>query len=110
MNTRYSALVTRYEMKILFVEDNMNTGMAMKVMLELKGHSVDHVTNVRDAIAKLSSTQYNLLISDLTLPDGSGYDVVSKANVPAIALSGYTSGGDMDKAMQAGFKEYLTKP
>src|SRR5205823_4430089 len=53
MNTRYSALVTRYEMKILFVEDNLNTGMAMKVMLELRGHSVDHVTNVKDAIAKL---------------------------------------------------------
>ena len=97
-------------MRILFVEDNLNTGMAMKVMLELKGHSVDHVANVKSALEKLSSDSYNLLISDLTLPDGSGYDIVAKANVPAIALSGYTSGGDMDKAMQAGFKEYLTKP
>jgi DNA-binding response OmpR family regulator len=97
-------------MRILFVEDNLNTGMAMKVMLELKGHSVDHVTTVRDAIAKLESPEYSLLISDLTLPDGSGYDIVAKANIPAIALSGYTSGGDVDKAMQAGFKEYLTKP
>jgi DNA-binding response OmpR family regulator len=110
MNTRYSALVTRTEMKILFVEDNLNTGLAMKVMLELKGHAVDHVANVKSAHEKLSSNQYDLLISDLTLPDGSGYDVVAKAKVPAIALSGYSSGGDIDKAMQAGFKEYLTKP
>lgn len=97
-------------MHILFVEDNLNTGIAMKVMLELKGHSVDHVTSVHDALAKLSSTGYNLLISDLTLPDGSGYDVVAKANVPAIALSGYSSSSDIDKAKQAGFKQYLTKP
>ena len=97
-------------MRILFVEDNLNTGMAMKVLLELKGHSIDHVTTVKDAVAKLSSTEYNLLISDVTLPDGSGYDIVAHATVPAIALSGYTSGVDMDKAKQAGFKEYLTKP
>src|SRR5207247_10123867 len=96
--------------RILFVEDNVNTGMAMKVLLEMKGHAVDHVTTVAAALERLASGAYDLMISDLTLPDGTGYDILARHPLPAIALSGYTSENDRSTALEHGFCEYLKKP
>src|SRR5438552_18675865 len=104
-DTRYSR-----QMRILFVEDNLNTGMAMKVLLEMKGHAVDHVTTVAAALEKLGSGAYDLMISDLSLPDGTGYDILARHPLRAIALSGHTSEQDRSNALEHGFREYLTKP
>ncbi|MDP4200641.1 MAG: response regulator [Bacteroidota bacterium] len=99
-------------MRILFVEDNLNTGLAMKVLLELRQHQVDHAANVAQAMDLLRSKEFDLLISDLSLPDGTGYDILSHSpkRVPAIALSGYASEHDRAEAISKGFREFLTKP
>jgi CheY-like chemotaxis protein len=98
--------------RILFVEDNANTAMAMKVVLELRGYNVETAKNVAEAVAKLEANSYDLLISDISLPDGTGYDVIARSpkRVKAIGLSGYTSETDKEEAMRRGFSEYLTKP
>ena len=98
--------------RILFVEDNANTAMAMKAVLELQGHKVETAQNVAEAVAKLDSNSYDLLISDISLPDGTGYDVIARVPKPvkAIGLSGYSSEMDKEEAIRRGFSEYLTKP
>ena len=99
-------------MRILFVEDNANTARAMKVMLELRGFSVDIVATVADALSHIGSNDYDLMISDISLPDGTGYDILSQSSKPlrAIALSGYTSNADREESLAKGFSEFITKP
>ena len=98
--------------RILFVEDNANTAMAMKVVLEIRGYAVETAKNVSEAVSKLETNPYDVVISDISLPDGTGYDVLSKLPkaVKAIGLSGYASESDRDEALRRGFAEYLTKP
>jgi DNA-binding response OmpR family regulator len=98
--------------RILFVEDNANTALAMKVVLELRGHKVDTASTVKTALDKIAANTYDVVISDISLPDGTGHDVLEKSSKPvkAIGLSGFTSESDREKALQSGFSEYLTKP
>jgi CheY-like chemotaxis protein len=97
---------------ILYIEDNLNTARAMKVMLELKGHRVELAGTVSEALQALERDPFDVVLSDITLPDGTGYDVLSRASRPlkAIALSGYTGAQDRQDALDKGFAEYVTKP
>ena len=99
-------------MKILFVEDNVNAARAAKVMLELRGYIVDIAESVAKAKECLISNSYDLLISDIRLPDGTGYDLLAHSPRPprAIALSGFTSHADRAEALSKGFAEFVTKP
>lgn len=99
-------------MRILFVEDNESTAKAMKVMLELKGYTVELAATVADALVKLGSLEFDVLISDLTLPDGTGHEILerSHSNIPAIALSGHVDEDTREDALRRGFRQYVTKP
>jgi len=67
----------------LLVEDHTDSREFMQALLESDGHTVDTVTCVRDATAKLESaaknggTQYHVLVTDIGLPDGSGWDLIA---------------------------------
>ena len=58
--------------------------------------------------------KFDLLISDIALPDGSGMDLMMQmraiSNVPGIAISGFGNSGDIERSLQAGFSEHLIKP
>ncbi len=96
-------------MTILFVEDNANTALAAKTMLGLRGYSVDTAGSVAAAQALLARKRYDLLVSDIRLPDGAGYELLP--DFPrAIAISGFTTEADRSEAIAKGFGEYLTKP
>ncbi len=99
-------------MKILFVEDNVHTSQALKLMLELRDYSVDTSASVAEAIGRLSSSRYDLLISDMNLPDGSGYDILASGptSMPSIAVSGYFSDSDKLELRRRGFSDCLVKP
>ena len=62
----------------------------------------------------LEEARFDVLISDIALPDGSGYDVMRAAQarqgLPCIALSGFGMEEDIHRGMEAGFSHYLTKP
>lgn len=96
-------------MTILFVEDNANAALAAKTMLGLRGYEVDTATSVEEARACLAAKTYDLLISDISLPDGTGYDLLPRAP-RAIAISGYTAESDRAEAISKGFTAYLSKP
>ena len=101
--------------RILLVEDHPATLEIMARILRKMGHQVATATRVAEAIERLrSGDAYDLLISDLGLPDGTGLEVAREARarsgLHAIALSGYGMEEDVEKSLQAGFELHLTKP
>jgi signal transduction histidine kinase len=104
---------------ILLVEDNEATRDILASLLSREGHEVETASNCDDArklvLDEASTDKFEVLISDLGLPDGSGLTLVEelKAELPemrAIALSGYGTDEDVQKSLQAGFNAHLTKP
>jgi CheY-like chemotaxis protein len=87
----------------------------MARLLNLSGYSVRTATNCADARALCSTERFDLLISDLGLPDGTGYDLMRElldrnCATRGIAISGYESAEDLELSRQSGFSEHLTKP
>lgn len=72
------------------------------------------VKNARDARARLKEMHFDVLISDLNLPDGDGLDLVREAkqkqSLKAIALTGRATAEERQAGLEAGFDYYLTKP
>ncbi|MDP9292077.1 MAG: ATP-binding protein [Verrucomicrobiota bacterium] len=105
---------TERPLRILVVEDHENTLVTLTRLLTRAGHSVECARNVAAAIETAGSDEFDLIISDLGLPDGSGIELIRKLretiSTPAIALSGYGMEEDLQASREAGFNEHLTKP
>jgi PAS domain S-box-containing protein len=100
--------------RILLAEDNLDTSRVMKVLLERRGFDVTIAHSVADAIHAGQSGSFDLLISDIGLPDGSGHEIIKALNalhpVRSIALSGLGMEEDIRKSIDAGFDLHLVKP
>lgn len=108
-------------LRVLLVEDHPDTARQLTRLLQRAGHEVTWAGSIREArelIAASSEEQpersFNILISDLGLPDGSGHDLMrdlaSHHPMPGIALSGYGMKDDILDSMAAGFSRHITKP
>lgn len=100
---------------ILLVEDHADTGRVLARLLRRAGHTVDHCLSAGAAAGSFERNQYDVLISDLGLPDESGLELMKKLRVrrpglPGICLSGYGMEEDLQACREAGFSEHLTKP
>lgn len=99
---------------ILLVEDNADTSKVMKKLLQLDGHRVRTADSVASALRAADAEPFDLLISDIGLPDGSGLDLMrqlrARRPVKAIALSGFGMEDDVRRSKEAGFAAHLTKP
>src|SRR4030095_2952481 len=96
-------------------EDDADSRSMMARLLELDGHSVETAENTAAAFALASRKRFDLLISDLGLPDESGLELMrhlrrAGVELPSIALSGYGMQDDVDKPRNAGFLAPLVKP
>ena len=104
----------RQALKILFVDDHHDTCAALKKLLARRGHLVAVAHDVRSAMQAAVRNKFDLLISDIALPDGTGMDLMMQmhaiANIPGIAISGFGNNGDIERSLQAGFSEHLIKP
>jgi PAS domain S-box-containing protein len=98
--------------RMLLVEDNEDAACAMTMSLEFMGYEVTHAPNLRAAIAAAERDAFDVIVTDLGLPDGSGLDLgpVLSARAPLIALSGFGSAEDVARSMAAGFAAHLVKP
>lgn len=100
--------------KILLVDDHADTLRILTRLLRRWGYSVTTADGVQSALARAAEEKFDLLISDLGLPDGSGRDIMRevKANyqLRGIVLSGYGTDEDIRASLEAGFEEHLTKP
>lgn len=101
-------------LQILLVEDHAPTLQAMSRLLAMMGHLVTAVDTAADADRAARTAKFDLLISDIGLPDESGLDLMKRLRPHftsrAIALSGYGTEKDVQAAREAGFSEHLTKP
>ncbi len=100
----------RGPLRILLVEDHADTVRIISRMLARSGHEVIWADTIAAAI-EAASTPFDLLISDLGLPDGSGLELIRHFGpTPSIALSGFGMEDDVQKALASGFSAHLTKP
>jgi len=102
-------------LRVLLVEDNESTSSAMAQVLEVLGHQVGVATNVTEALAMARNELFDLLVSDIGLPDGSGLDVARawsqlQPGKPSVAITGYGMDEDIRRCHDAGFVDHLTKP
>jgi PAS domain S-box-containing protein len=104
----------RNRVRILLVEDHVDTVLALQMVLGKLGYDVQVATTVASALQIAQAEPMDLLISDLGLPDGTGHDLMrqllTKFAIRGIALSGYGMEEDVRRSHQAGFIEHLTKP
>lgn len=100
--------------RILLVEDHPDTLHAVTKVLRRWGYDVVTAKSVAEACTRASSGKFDLLVSDLGLPDGSGTDVIRFVKehwgLRGIALSGYGTEADIRESRDAGFEEHLVKP
>jgi CheY-like chemotaxis protein len=100
--------------EILLVEDHEDTARVLGRILRNAGFEVTHAGTVADARARAASKRFDLLISDLGLPDGSGLDLMrtlrDTQGMKGIALSGFGTNEDVAASAAAGFAAHLTKP
>ena len=100
--------------RVLLVDDHHDTCIGMKRMLERRGYEITIAHSADQAVEKVRTQDFDLLISDIGLPDRSGYDLMREVrlnkNLPGIALSGSGTEQDVNQARAAGFSEHLTKP
>jgi CheY-like chemotaxis protein len=101
-------------MKILAIEDHEDTAIVMALMLRAMGHTVVSANSVASAVDVLTREKFDLIISDIGLPDGNGVSLIHAVrtfcDAPAIALSGYGMREDVDRCLNAGFTKHVTKP
>ncbi|HWA26517.1 MAG TPA: ATP-binding protein [Lacunisphaera sp.] len=101
-------------LNILLVDDHKDTRVCIQRLLEAQGHRVTSAGTGQDALNLAEAGRFDLIISDLGLPDLSGHELMhrlhTRFNLPGIALSGYGMEADLAHSREAGFKYHLTKP
>jgi CheY-like chemotaxis protein len=101
-------------LRLLLVEDHSNTLQALLGLLRREGHFVIGAGDIAGARAAAARERFDLVISDLGLPDGSGVELMralrAEHGLRGIALSGYGMEEDVKRSLAAGFVTHLTKP
>jgi CheY-like chemotaxis protein len=101
--------------RVLLVEDHDPTRQTLGTLLARRGFTVTPAGTLAEARAQVSRDAFDLLISDLGLPDGDGCSLLAEmlrcaSGVPAIAISGYGMEDDIRRSRAAGFRDHLVKP
>jgi PAS domain S-box-containing protein len=100
--------------RILYVEDHVDTRRVMERLLKHLGCSVVSAGGVQEAMSLVERQTFDLLVTDLGLPDGSGIQIMEKfkhrKTVRGIAISGLGQEEDLRRSREAGFEMHLTKP
>src|SRR5713101_1706210 len=101
-------------LRILLVEDHGDTRHALSRLLTHFGHQISVADNTQSALKIMGSQEFDVVLSDIGPPDGSGYEVVSEAkrkqSVKAVALTGFGTEEDIRRGKEAGFDFHLVKP
>lgn len=101
---------------ILMVEDHFELAATVCEFLEAHGYVIDHARNLDAAKTLLKSQHYNLLLLDINLPDGSGYELCEwlrhqqNLDIPVLMLTARDTLDDKLKGFASGTDDYLVKP
>jgi len=101
-------------LRILLIEDHSDTRQTLSRLLTHFGHQISVADNTQSALEIVQSQKFDVVLSDIGLPDGSGYDVISqvkrKQPVKAVAITGFGTDEDVRRGKEAGFDFHLIKP
>ena len=104
-------------LRILIVEDNADSRELLSTLLRMDGHEVSVAKDGEGGLEAILREQPDVALVDIGLPLMTGYEIVKKVREQAptirtrlVAVTGYGQPQDVQKAMEAGFDEHLTKP
>lgn len=106
-------------LKVLVVDDDIDTCELISVCLELYGTKVETATSVNDALERFAELQPDVLISDIAMPEQDGYALIlqirsssspKQRQVPAVAITAFADKKTQQDVLAAGFQKYLSKP
>lgn len=100
--------------KILLVEDDNSIKTSLKFFLEKENFSVEIASTKKEAIERLNTSFYDLILLDVTLPDGNGYElfqkIKEKKDIPIIFLTALDDEINVIQGFELGADDYITKP
>ena len=101
-------------MKILLVEDNEILAKGLIYSLEQNKYQVIHTLNVKDTLKIISTEKIDFAILDVSLPDGTGFDLyrnnIKEKNISSIFLTAKDEEDNIVKGLELGAEDYITKP
>lgn len=102
------------QLRLIVVEDHADTAEGLKKFLKAVGYQVFVATDMTSALSLASSMEFDLLLSDLALPDGNGWELMKRLSrerkIRALAFSAHNSPADLQRSAEVGFIEHLPKP
>ena len=110
------APAARIVARILVVEDSPDNMKLFRTLLTLKGHDVTGLPGGEELLEAIARTEPDLVLMDIQLPGKDGYTLLGEirqsphAGLRVVALTAHAMSGDRERAMQAGFDGYITKP
>jgi DNA-binding NtrC family response regulator len=106
--------MTELPLRILLVEDHEDTRKYLRLYLEQSGHAVTAADSIERAAELLGTTECDVVLSDISLKDGSGWELLREVGpgrpMYAIAMSGFGTLADANRSKAAGFRHHLVKP
>jgi signal transduction histidine kinase/CheY-like chemotaxis protein len=118
----YGSMASLADVRVLLIDDDTDARDLSKAVLEQCGARVKAVASGAEAISALSNVPSNLLphviVSDLGMPTEDGYQLIRRiraldeelGRIPAVAVTGYATADDVDRALMAGFQLHIAKP
>jgi CheY-like chemotaxis protein len=101
-------------LRILIVENHEVTASFMSLFLKRAGHEVIVVPNAQAALERDDLASFDVILSDIGLPDINGWDLMKQLRTNtrafAIAMSGFGSEADVQRSLAAGYQHHLVKP
>ena len=102
--------------RILIVEDSPDNMKLFSAVLGLTGHEISGLPDGKGLVARMADWRPDLVLMDIQLPGCDGYTLLEElrecgyVDIPVIALTAHAMAGDEERAMEAGFDGYITKP
>ena len=101
-------------MKILLVEDNIMLAKGLIYSLNQQSFDIVHKTNVKESKEFLKDNKVDVIILDISLPDGNGFDlyksIIFNMDIPTIFLTAKDEEDDIVRGLEMGAEDYITKP
>lgn len=102
--------------RILIVEDSPDNMKLFRTVLRLKGHEVTGLSGGDGLLQAIEQEPPDLVLMDIQLPGKDGFALLQEirssasSRLPVIALTAHAMSGDRERALEAGFDDYITKP